>query len=43
MLLTIVKGPESWEELRIFQGVVDLTYNTACLACGLLEDDGEWE
>ena len=43
MLLTIVKGPESYEELRAFGGVVYPTYKAACLARGLLEDDGEWD
>ena len=42
MLLTTVKGPESWEHLRTFNGEVHPNYKEACLARGLLEDDGEW-
>jgi len=43
MLLTTVKGPESWEHLRTFDGGVHPNYKEACLAHSLLEDDGEWK
>lgn len=41
-LLAVVKGPKSFEDLRTFEGVVHPTFHAACLARGLLEDDGEW-
>lgn len=41
-LLTIVKGPTSFEDLRRYGGVIYPTFRDACLARGLLEDDGEW-
>lgn len=41
-LLTVVKGPTSFKDLRTYGGVVHPTFQDACLARGLLEDDGEW-
>jgi hypothetical protein len=41
-LLTVVKGPTSFENLRTFGGLTYPTFREACLARGLLEDDGEW-
>ena len=43
-LLTVVKGPKSFEDLRRVPGQEEPlpTYYAACLARGLLEDDGEW-
>jgi hypothetical protein len=41
-LLTVAKGPRSFEELRTYNGTVHPTFLEACLARGLLEDDGEW-
>jgi len=41
-LLTVVKGPTSFENLRMFGGITYPTFREACLARGLLEDDGEW-
>ena len=41
-LLTVVKGPTSFENLRQFNGTTHSTFYEACLARGLLEDDGEW-
>lgn len=41
-LLTVVKGPTSFEDLRTFNGTTYLTFHDACLARGLLEGDGEW-
>ncbi|XP_044741959.1 uncharacterized protein LOC123302929 [Chrysoperla carnea] len=43
MLLHIVKGPTSFAHLRTVQGVVYNTYQAACKAMGLLEDDSHWE
>ncbi|XP_015948903.1 uncharacterized protein LOC107473830 [Arachis duranensis] len=42
MLLNIVKGPRSYEELRSFNGVVYPTFRDACYAHGLLDDDQEY-
>jgi len=41
-LLAVVKGPTSFEDLRRFNNVTYPTFHEACLARGLLEDDGEW-
>jgi len=41
-LLAVVKGPESYEDLRTLNGVLLPTFRDACIARGLLEDDGEW-
>src|ERR1700722_15392904 len=43
ILLTIVKGAESWEDLRRFDNVLHPTFKVACQARGLLEDDSEWK
>ncbi|XP_071708776.1 uncharacterized protein [Rutidosis leptorrhynchoides] len=42
MLLNIVKGPRSFEELRTFDGTLHHTFKDACFAYGLLHDDREW-
>jgi hypothetical protein len=42
-LLTVVKGAKSFEELRTVNGEVHPTFQSACLAHGLLEDDNEWK
>lgn len=41
-LLTVAKGPTSFEDLRTFEDTIHPTFRDACLARGLLEDDGEW-
>ncbi|KAF5318680.1 hypothetical protein D9619_010670 [Psilocybe cf. subviscida] len=45
-LLSVVKGPKSFQDLRVVPGVNDglplPTFHAACLARGLLQDDGEW-
>ena len=41
-VLTTIKGATSYESLRTFQDIVYPTFHDACLARGLLEDDGEW-
>jgi hypothetical protein len=41
-LLTTIKGPRSWEDLRTFDNVLYPTFHAACLARGLLENDDEW-
>ena len=42
LLLTVVKGPTSFDNLRMVNGVMYNTFKSACVARGLLEDDGEW-
>src|SRR5216684_6834626 len=42
LLLTVVKGATSFEDLRTFQGVLHPTFREACIAQGLLEDDNKW-
>ncbi|KAF7138016.1 hypothetical protein RHSIM_Rhsim07G0256200 [Rhododendron simsii] len=42
LLLTVVKGPKSFEDLRTFNDVLHDTFKSACVARGLLEDDEEW-
>jgi hypothetical protein len=42
MLLTIIWGPQSFEDLRTIDGIQYPTFQAACLAKGLLEDDQEW-
>ncbi|KAJ1272975.1 hypothetical protein BS78_06G244600 [Paspalum vaginatum] len=42
MLLMIVKGAQSYEDIRTCNGVVYQTFKEACAARGLLSDDKEW-
>jgi hypothetical protein len=42
LLLTVVRGPTSYEHIRTVDGMVYPTFKGACIALGLLEDDGEW-
>ena len=42
LLLTVVRGPRSFEDLRTVDGVQYPTFKGACIALRLLEDDGEW-
>lgn len=42
MLLHEVKGPTSFEALRTVNGEVHPTFQSACKALGLLEDDQHW-
>ncbi|XP_022014702.1 uncharacterized protein LOC110914199 [Helianthus annuus] len=42
MLLGIVRGPRSFEEIKTVDGVVYATFKEACYAYGLLNDDKEW-
>lgn len=41
-LLHIVKSPPSYEYLRTFRGTIYDTFREACMARGLLQDDGEY-
>ncbi|MCO5551992.1 hypothetical protein L7F22_005500 [Adiantum nelumboides] len=42
LLLTICKGCKSFKDLQTVNGVVFPTIKAACIARGVLEDDGEW-
>jgi hypothetical protein len=42
LLLTRVPGACSYQDLRTVRGVEHPTFNAACKALGLLEDDTEW-
>ena len=42
LLLTSVPGPTSFKDLRTIAGTVYPTFQAACVALGLLEDDREW-
>lgn len=43
MLLYIVKGPRSWEDLKTVNGIVHETFKAACAARGILETDEEFD
>lgn len=42
MLLTVVKGVKSFQDLRTVNGFTHETFKSTCVALGLLEDDAEW-
>jgi PIF1-like helicase len=42
MLLTVVRGPQSFENIRTIAGILYPTFKAACTVLGLLEDDHEW-
>jgi hypothetical protein len=42
LLLTVVKGPTSFEDVQRHEGRLYPTCKSACIARGLLEDDNEW-
>ncbi|XP_028081957.1 uncharacterized protein LOC114283346 [Camellia sinensis] len=42
LLLTVVKGPKSFQCLRMVNNVLHDMFKSACVARGLLEDDEEW-
>lgn len=42
MLLTVVKGATSFEDIRTFDNITRTTFKEACAARGLLGDDTEW-
>ncbi|KAF7826476.1 uncharacterized protein G2W53_017640 [Senna tora] len=42
VLLTVIKGPTSFEDIRTINGVLHSTYKDACYALGLLDDDKEY-
>ena len=38
----IAKAPKSFDNLKVIDGIILPTFCDACLAKGLLQDDGEW-
>ena len=42
MLLMIVKGATSYEDIRTYNGIIYQSFKEACTARGLLTDDNEW-
>uniref|UniRef100_A0A7N2MG30 ATP-dependent DNA helicase n=1 Tax=Quercus lobata TaxID=97700 RepID=A0A7N2MG30_QUELO len=42
MLLNVIKGARSFEQIRNINSVVYPTFKSACCALGLLNDDKEW-
>ena len=42
LVLSMAKNLQSFTDLRTYQGVIYDTIREACLARGLLDDDGEW-
>ena len=42
LLLTKIYGATSFEDIRTIRDVLHLTFKSACMALGLLDDDGEW-
>ena len=42
LLLTTVPGPRSFTDLYMVDGVRHPTYQSACIARGLAENDQEW-
>ena len=42
MLLNIIKGPKSFEDIRTVADILHTTYQSACNAHGLLGNDEEW-
>jgi hypothetical protein len=42
MMLTITKGPTSYEDIKLVNGFQYLTYREACFAMGFLGDDREY-
>ena len=43
LLLTVVKGPTSFDDLCTFDGMLYDTFKSACIACGLLDSDEQWD
>ena len=43
MLLHMIKGPTSFQEIKTIDGRVSQTYREVCLKLGMLENDKQWE
>lgn len=43
LLLMVVKGPISFEDLKMVNGHICNTFHEACLKRNLLEDDSKWQ
>ena len=43
LLLTVIKGAQSWDNPKLVNGIQHPTFQAACVAMGLLQDDGEWD
>lgn len=43
MLLHKIRGPTNFNDLKTIDSDLCLTYREACLKCGLLENDNQWE
>lgn len=43
MLLHVIRGPTSFLHLKTVEGIEHATFQSACLALGLLEDDKHWD
>ncbi|OMO64424.1 hypothetical protein COLO4_32056 [Corchorus olitorius] len=43
LLLNVVRGPRSYEEIRTVNGILYPTFQSACEALRLLKDDNEWQ
>ena len=42
LLFTVIRGPQSFEDLQTVDEDVYLSFCAACIALHLFEDDGEW-
>jgi hypothetical protein len=42
MLLMIIKGATSYEDIKTFNGIIYHTFKETCAARGLLKEDNEW-
>jgi hypothetical protein len=42
MLLIIVKGAQSYDDIKAYKGIIYNTFKEACAARGLLNNDNEW-
>ena len=43
MLLTVIRGPTSFDDLCTFDGVLYNSFKSACIARGLLDSDEQWD
>ncbi|CAG8716601.1 14323_t:CDS:2, partial [Gigaspora rosea] len=43
LLFTVVRGPQLFDHLKTVNNIQHPTFKSACIALGLLEDNGEWK